>query len=142
MWWWLFILIVKNKYTKITVLKIRGKTIKPPNSISEKSEKQTLKTYCIFKNFDFYCLILRYIDRFSQKFVGEYNLKQKYNKLKVIKTKISKKGVIVFDSSIMLNNVVLLLGPYAPIVYPILLADQRNFKTKYLQNGEENWTKK
>jgi len=24
---------------------------------------------------------------------------------------------------------------------PTLIADQRNFKSKYLQNGEENWTK-
>jgi len=27
-------------------------------------------------------------------------------------------------------------------VHPTLIADQRIFKAKYLQNGEENWTKK
>jgi len=27
-------------------------------------------------------------------------------------------------------------------VDPNLIADQRYFKAKYLQNGEENWTKK
>jgi len=31
--------------------------------------------------------------------------------------------------------------PYAPTVHPTLIADQRNFRAKYLQNGEENWTK-
>jgi len=32
--------------------------------------------------------------------------------------------------------------PYAPTVDPTLISDQRNFRAKYLQNVEENWTKK
>jgi len=35
-------------------------------------------------------------------------------------------------------NVVVHFGSYAPTVDPNLSVDQRNFRTKYLQNGEEN----
>jgi len=34
------------------------------------------------------------------------------------------------------------LGPYASTVVSTLIADQRNFRAKYLQNDEENLTKK
>jgi len=36
----------------------------------------------------------------------------------------------------------LVYGSYVPTVDPSLIADQRNFRAKYLQNCDENWTKK
>jgi len=51
-----------------------------------------------------------------------------------------RKVWIIFDSFLLFLKIP--LESYAPKVDQNLIADQHNFRAKYSQNDEENWTKK